>query len=283
MPPSMNTRMIRSIAVAIDCSPHSKAALEAAAEMAARLNAELIGIFVEDINLLHMAGLPFAEEVRLYSTSTVKLDTEQLERLFRLQARQAREMLQHIAEARALRHSFRVLRGMVPEQLMLAAPEADILVLGRIGRSPSCCKGVGSTARRVVSEASMSVMLMRPGITAADGPLLLLYDGSEAAKRALGTALEIAGPSSTLHLLVTDANPEAEERYKLEVEEMARPSGIDVESHHLPFTDGETLARFIRMIDSGLVVIGEGMNLPDESIRELIEEIDYPVLVVREG
>jgi len=126
MSSTMKNRIIQSIAVAIDCSPHSKASLEAAAEMAARLKAELIGIFVEDINLLRVAGLPFAEEVRLYSATTTKLDAGELERLLRQQAKQARELLQRTAEARTLRHTFRVLRGMVPEQLMQGAPEADI-------------------------------------------------------------------------------------------------------------------------------------------------------------
>ncbi|TNJ38520.1 universal stress protein [Chlorobaculum thiosulfatiphilum] len=276
----MTHRIIHSIAVAIDCSPHSKASLEAAAEMAVRLKAELIGIFVEDIDLLHMAGLPFAEEIRLYSATTGKLDTAQLERLLRLQAQQASEMLRLSAESRTLHHTFRVLRGMVPEQLMLAAPEADMLVLGRSGRSPSCRKGLGSTARAAL-EGTMNVMLMRPGVTAAEGPLLVLCDGSEASKRALRTALEIAGPKSTLNLLVTDPAPDAVERCKEETNSLLNGRAIEVEYYHLPFTEGKQLATFIKMIDSGLLVIGEGMNLPAETLRELIDNIDYPVLMVR--
>ncbi|NTW54608.1 MAG: universal stress protein [Chlorobaculum sp.] len=277
----MKNRIIQSIAVAIDCSPHSKASLEAAAEMAARLKAELIGIFVEDINLLRVAGLPFAEEVRLYSATTTKLDVGELERLLRQQAKQARELLQRTAEARTLRHTFRVLRGMVPEQLMQGAPEADILVLGRSGRSPSCRKGLGSTARTALSECKMNVMLMRPGVTASEGPLLLLYDGTEAAKRALSTALEIAGPTSTLHLLVTEADLDAIERCKEVTAAIVSGRAIETEYYHLPFRDSRQLVSFIRMIDSGLVVIGEGMNLPPETLRELIDDIDYPVLLVR--
>lgn len=281
MPASIESRLIRSIAVAIDCSPHSKASLDAAAEMASRLKAELIGIFVEDINLLNIAGLPFAEEIRFYSSSTGKLDTGELERMLRLQARQAHELLQQSAEPRKVRHSFRVVRGMVSEQIMTAAPEADILVLGRSGRSPSCRKGLGSTARTALNEGTMPVLLMRPGITAAEGPLLVLFDASDASRRALSLALAIAAPASTLHLLVTDPDPEAPEQYRQETKALVSAAGIETEYHHLPFTKGVQLARFIRMIDSGLLIIGEGMNLPADTIRELIDEIDYPVLLVR--
>jgi len=278
----MKTGLIRSIAVALDCSPHSRASLDAAAEMAARLQAELIGIFVEDINLLHMAGLPFIEEVRRYSATTGKLDTDQLERLLRLQARQAREMLQHTADAHTIHHTFRVLRGMVPEELMAAAPEADILVLGRSGRSPSCRKGLGSTARSALYEGKKTVLLMRPGVTAAEGPLLVLYDGSESSKHALETALEIAGPESTLHLILTDPASDAEKHSRQAVGLIVESSGIPTEYHHLPLTDGHQLARYIRLIDSGLLVLGDRTNLPDETLRDLVNDIDYPVLIVRQ-
>lgn len=281
MQSSTKTGSIRSIAVALDCSPHSRASLEAAAEMAARLGAELVGIFVEDINVLRLAGLPFVNEVRSFSAKTEKLDTGRIERLLGLQAKEARLMLQQAAEARAIRHSFRVLRGIVPEELMSAAPEADILVLGRSGRSPACRKGLGSTARAALTKGTKSVLLMRPGITATEGPLLLLYDGSEGSRHALGTTLELAGPKSTLHLLITDPSSDAEERCRQELSSTIELSGIETQYHHLPLSDGRQLVRLIRMIDSGLLVLSDRMNLPAETLNLLVNDIDYPVLVVR--
>ncbi|NTU57396.1 MAG: universal stress protein [Chlorobiaceae bacterium] len=281
MPSSIKTGAIRSIAVALDCSPHSRASLDAAAELAARLKAELIGIFVEDINLLHLAGLPFFEEVRLYSTTTEKLDPDQLERLLRLQARQAGEMLQRTSETFRLRHTFRALRGIVPEIIMSAATDADMIVLGRSGRSPSCRKGLGSTAMAAFWEGKKSVMLMRPGVTAADGPLMVLYDGSESSRHALETALAISGPESSLHLIVTNPDPDAEEHCRHEVGALVESSGIAAEYHHLALTDPHQFARYVRMIDSGLLVLGNRLNIPEEILRTLVDEIDYPVLMVR--
>ena len=67
--------VIRRILVALDASRHSLAALEAAAELAARLKAELVGLFVEDIDLLRLAGLPFAREIRYPSAIIQQLDS----------------------------------------------------------------------------------------------------------------------------------------------------------------------------------------------------------------
>jgi nucleotide-binding universal stress UspA family protein len=278
---NMDTKAIRTIVVAIDCSPHSKASLDAAATMASRLKAELVGIFVEDLNLLRMAGLPFTEEIRLYSSTTAKIDEEQLERVLKLQAREARELLERTVAGLTVPHTFRVLRGMVSEQLISAATGADILVLGRSGRSPTCRKGLGSTARSALAESDRTVMLMRPGFPIPTGPLLVLFDGSEGSKRALGTAIAVAGPENTLQLILLSADNGEERQLRNEAEAMIRTSGIPAEYHHLPPVGGNQLARFIRMIDSGLLVLSDRMNLPEAVFRELVNDIDYPVLVVR--
>ena len=49
----------RRIVVAIDGTPTSLAALEATGELASAWGAELVGLFVEDTNLLRMASLPY--------------------------------------------------------------------------------------------------------------------------------------------------------------------------------------------------------------------------------
>jgi K+-sensing histidine kinase KdpD len=51
---------IRRILVALDASPDSLAALKTAADLARRMEAELMGLFVEDIELLRMADSPYA-------------------------------------------------------------------------------------------------------------------------------------------------------------------------------------------------------------------------------
>ena len=55
------------ILVALDASPRSLAALSTAGALAAELDAELSGLFVEDINLQRLLALPFAREFCLLS------------------------------------------------------------------------------------------------------------------------------------------------------------------------------------------------------------------------
>ena len=119
---------IRRITV-VQESAQAARALDAVAETAAALEAELTGLFVENVELLHFAGLPFAREIGAFSARA--LDVRTMERRLRSQAEEARRALAAAAEGKPLRWSFRIERGSVPEQVRGALAEADLVVLLR--------------------------------------------------------------------------------------------------------------------------------------------------------
>ena len=273
---------IRSIAVGIDCSPHSLASLKTAADLASRMHAELLGIFVEDINLLRLTELPFCQEIRQYSPAPEKIESTELERMLRSQARQAEASLQREAEIFRVRHSFSVRRGNVPKEVLAAALQADLLVLGRSGRSPTCRKGLGSTARSALAGNLKSILLMHAGYAAENEAVLVLCDGSDASKAALAIAIRMLRPGNTLHILLLPQYEGHEHLLESELSGQLPPGILRVEYHVLPHvSDSRILARYIRMADSGLLVLSDRMNLPAETVHNLINDIDYPILLVR--
>ncbi|MCX6178081.1 MAG: universal stress protein [Chlorobiales bacterium] len=271
---------IRHIAVALDCSPHSIASLTAAAELARLMHADLTGIFVEDINLLRMAELPFCHEVRMYSSETEKFDFSRLERSLKLQAKAAADALQRIAGQFMVNYSFRVYRGIVPAEVILAALDADLLVLGRSGRSPTCRKGLGSTAKKALAEGKKPVLFIQPGFSAREWTILVLYDGSEGSKQALEAALDMIQPGSTLNVLILGETHEESAKMERELSEIIKLPGSTLVYHHLPLKNEKSLLRYIRMINSGLLVLSDRMKISREIVHGLINEIDYPVLLV---
>ncbi|EAT58151.1 universal stress protein [Chlorobium ferrooxidans] len=280
IPPEEHNILFRHITVALDCSAHSNASLNAAAELARLMQADLTGIFVEDINLFRMADLPFSHEIRMYTAEPEKIDTVQLERSVKLQAREAESSLQRVAGECNVEYSFRVCRGVVPTEVIAAAPDEDLLVLGRSGRSPSCRKGLGSTARRALAEGKKPLLLMRPGFSASEGSLLVLYDGSEGAHLALSTAISLKKSGNTLHLLLLAESYEESLEMERELKQERALTNIAVEFHHLPLNNGKTVVRYIRMAASGLLILSDRMKLSRESVHDLVREIDYPVLLV---
>ena len=280
MTEQLKRTLIRHIAVALDCSPHSIASLGAAAELARLMNADLTGIFVEDINLLRMAELPFCHEIRMYTSESEQFDASNLERSLKVQARAAEESLKRIADDLMVKQSFRVLRGIVPSEVIAAADESDLLVLGRSGRSPTCRKGLGSTARKALEEGKKPILFIRPGFSAKDWPVLVLYDGSEGSQQALGAALSIINPDVTLSVLILGKTPEESIQLEQVISGKIALPGMNIEFHHLPRTDGKTLMRYIRLVDSGLLVLSDRMKMSREEVHTLINDIDYPVLLV---
>lgn len=119
---------VRRIVVGLDTGPRTRAALEAAAHLAASMQAELVGLFVEDVELLHFAGLPFAREVGYPSASLRPLDVAAMERALRAAAEEVRRTLATVAAHGPLSWSFRTARGAVPDALRAAAAEGGIVV-----------------------------------------------------------------------------------------------------------------------------------------------------------
>jgi nucleotide-binding universal stress UspA family protein len=122
-------REAKRILVALDASAHSLKSLEAAAALAIKEQAELIGLFVEDINLFRTAELPFVREIRLPSASEEQMDPARLKRELRVRAAQICQTFAEIADRAQLRWSFQIVRGNVPSELVTASSSFDFLLL----------------------------------------------------------------------------------------------------------------------------------------------------------
>jgi hypothetical protein len=121
---------IERICVALDASPFAHAALDAAAELALQLKAELSGLFVEDVNLLRTAAYSFTREMGLSSGVSRPLRLDEVERALRTRAEGARAALAERSAALQLRWSFQTIRGAGVAPLLTLATEASVAVIG---------------------------------------------------------------------------------------------------------------------------------------------------------
>lgn len=95
-------------------------------EVARGMQAELLGLFLEDIELLNLAGMPFAREICFPCATARSLDLARIERGMRA----ARERLEAAfrASAEDRPHAFRVARGSWSETLIEMVEQADVVV-----------------------------------------------------------------------------------------------------------------------------------------------------------
>jgi nucleotide-binding universal stress UspA family protein len=271
---------IRRILVALDASRDSLAALEAAAELAASLEAELQGIFVEDANLLRVAGLSVAREVRYPFAAPARLDRARMERALRAQAVQARRALAQASERRHVRWSFRVVRGEVALEVLAAAVEADLLTLGKASRPLTRRVRLGSTARAAAAEAPCCVLMLQRDV-GIRSPVVVTYDGTPTALKALMMAARLArqqGGDLTV-LTLADA-PDAAQRLQAEAADLLRGRRLVVRYRQLLNAGRATVAHEVRAEGSGVLVLS-GTVLSEEALQVLLDEVDCPVLLVR--
>jgi nucleotide-binding universal stress UspA family protein len=275
---------LRRILVALDASAHSLAAVEAAADLAAAMQAEMEGLFVEDINLIRLASLPCTREVR-HTASLASLDLEQMERALKAQAAEARQALAAAARRAHVQWSFHVARGRVAHEVLAAAAAADLVTLGKLGRSRSPQARLGSTVLRVLAGAPVALLLVEQWRVRAHGlrPVLVVYDGSEGAGRALQAAVRLAeasGVNLTVVLLADDSD--AIRDLKLAVAHSLEGRSIEVRWQALASAEGHSLLQIIQSDDAALLVLSlASSRLPQATVGKLLDHIRNPVLLIR--
>jgi len=277
-----STRIFGRILVALDDSPHSRAALDMAVRLAADLDAELEGLFVKDENLLRAAQLPFAEEVRTHSVSPKNLTDRRVERQLRYQAERAEAALQEATEQAEVAYNFRVVEGHVTRELLQSAEEADLLALGKTS-THSSRRRLGSTSKTLLSESPTPVLVLRRAVQRRR-PILTYYDGSEAAQSALRVAAGLASRGAThpltVYLPMTDE--EEMDRLRTEVEVGYGNRVAQLEIRPLTEVERNRIATLARREGHGLFVVPGGCSpLDDTSLQRFLYELDRPLLVVR--
>jgi nucleotide-binding universal stress UspA family protein len=273
-------KQIQRILVALDASSHSLAGLEAAVALASKLDAEILGVYVEDINLLRLAEMPFASELGQYSSRPRKLDTGQLERQLRIHADRARQALLEAAEAADLAWSFRVVRGSIPVELIAATQDTDLIILGQRGWSNFV--QVGSTTQTIMDQARKLTLILRSGNRLGKS-VMAVFDGSPVGEEALSFAGSLAQERDG-NLTVVLIAPDREKAQNLhqEVASWAERNRLPIAFRWLKGLDARMICYLAQTEGSGVLVVGrESPGLTEEALLAILIDIKCPVMVVR--
>jgi nucleotide-binding universal stress UspA family protein len=268
------------IVVAFDETPLGELALEAAAGLASALNAELAGLFVEDVELMRMAELPFARELGLISAATRPLGTSDVERAFRLQAERTRALLEEVASAFDLRWSFQVVRGQALAAALQYLSDVDVVVFGKgahgyVARSMGIrplAGLLGSAARR--HRERFRRLTLRP--------IALLFDGSRRAWRTLSVAYALAATAKTrLTLLVLAEDRETFERERELVKAWLAERGAAALFVWLRNLDATGIAQIVKGEDAVALLWHDGAARQDrERFRTLLTALGCPLVLI---
>lgn len=246
------------IVVALNLLRRDVEALELAASLAARRQAQLLALYVEDRNLANLAELPFAKEVGRISAAERKIEGSRLQRATRTQAEKIQRLLGEMNRDLRIETDFKTVSGHFMSAVFAEAAQVDILFLSRRTE-------VESPGRRPSPEAARSA------------PVWAVYDGSPESERALRLGLEFAEPDASGLCVTLPAGSDAEfdalcVRVLSLCPDAAQPRLVRADP-----SDGAQLRRRIRRTGCRLLVL---KRCDDQLLETLAEAAECPVVLV---
>lgn len=164
--------------------------LEAAAEVAAVRRLPLVGLIVEDVELLSSAGLPFAREIGRFSGLPRRLDADEVERRMRAEHERLRARLAEAAHRHGIVAELEIDRGQRVEAALARLSSADTLVI----RRATALERPLALVEQVLIAAHCAVLLTgsRAPVLAGRGAPMALVEEENGAERVAASAADLA-------------------------------------------------------------------------------------------
>lgn len=180
----MNNRVER-VLVVINAAPRRDDALDAGMELASSFRAPLMALFVEDINLVRLSGLPFAKELDRSSGVLRPLDPHSLDRALEAEARKLKTRLRAESKRKRISASMQIVRGHYVRTAMQMARTQDIVLV--------------DDAKQATTTGASSHRWQQP--------VWVLYDGTQQGRRALALAASLGQSYDVDVVILTAADP----------------------------------------------------------------------------
>jgi hypothetical protein len=272
------TKEINRVIVPLDAASEAGTAIDTAAHLAARWRVPLHGVFIEDEELIDLAGLPFARQVTL-GAGLELLTKAHVEDYFRAFAERARRELGAAADRHEVTWSFEVVRG--PLAVDALRGERDFVVAGPATRpigghfriSSHCWSWMGTIAR--------PFLLAKREWGSGGSVLTLLRGRGPESARTLDIAAQIAGFRSGSLTVAGAPDVAGSDDFTAWVSELLEGHSLRVQTEPAA-TEPAALRQRIIELDCRLLVLeaSEQDTQPDE-LRDLVEQLACDVLIIR--
>ena len=270
---------IRRILLTLSTDGEPLVEFESIMRLALALDAELEALFVEDVDVLRLAALPFAHEVGMASAQRRQLRDVDMERALRAQAARAQIALASVAVPARVRWSFRVTRGQIVAQVTQAALTADLITV-TLGGEPVQLLRSRAVVRSMLTSTARP-MLVLPAGSRLESPLLVVYDGSSAGQRALLLAQQLGGDRPGAIQLVLVPRSQDLETLRRTGESLLGESGAASRYRVLASCTPEALAQAVHAEAAGTLLLPLQPDLmAPAQVALLLERVRCPVLLV---
>lgn len=278
--PRPHTR-IRRLLLALDGTCSDDECLVIAVELAARLEVDLLGLFVEDVNVLRSASLPFVHQVSPLNAAPYPFELEETERELKGFASRLERQLSAAADQRRVKWSFQVVRGIASREVAKAALDTDLVAIAETTPRSLAYLSTTRAVREAVREAGRTLLLLRPGVK-VEGPIVLVYDGSPAADEAVDVALKLlVGIDAALEVFLVRESADRAAQLTQLLRERAAGHGTPIRIHRFTSGDFSMVRRALLEMNAGFLILPtHDATLTARIVDEITQGLPCPVLLV---
>jgi len=273
---------IRRVVVAVDTSTENVRTVEAAADLAALMQAELFGLFVEDPRLLELEDHPTTRKIDLPGGFGGEIEKGSMQRELRAMSRRAQELLARASEQRHVEWTFETVRGGVEAELRSAAVEGDLVVAESAGRTIQRGMRMQPRTRQAVENLDRPVLYLQRGPRPTRS-IVVVYDETPEREAVLDAAIRMfGGPVSLLTVLLAAGDRDEADALRERAEEQLSQAGVPAHYRRVSTDSVEWIAEAVNTVHGDFLIQSANSEpLDSDSIEELLRAVDCPVLLMR--
>lgn len=244
----------RRITLTIDADSYTPNTVDIAVALAASLNAQLQGLFIEDSDLSRLVDLPCSTEITFPFATERALNKSSLQRSLRALGTQARDYLAKTAEGSSVQWNFSTISGKRTEVALTSTDESELLIIGQ------------------ASNYHMPAMHQR-----RSRRILLIDDYSPSLLAALKVILEQTAATTTMELVLIGDNRSEKAESTENIENLMR-NVQNLSISRLPLND---VGQVLKLVDMSPDYVIISQNKPQLLIQKILQESVCPVILVK--
>ena len=259
----------RRLLFVLDALSDSMLGAEVAALLARRFAADLAALYVESEDLARLAGHSGAGFVANRPAASALPGTASgaasgladIAETLRAKMAEGRRAVERASRARAVPASFETRRGSMAAAVAERAGIFDLVVIGwSESLTTFDATRPGSMIESLAEQAPGSILFLGQGraqrTTGGAGTVVVLFDGSAAAARAVETAAAIAeADDATLNVVLATPRLDSAALWRDEIAGRLAATDVRVAFLHLPETRPETLGTALAALGPGMAVV----------------------------
>lgn len=267
------TDLPRRVLAGFGSMADESATIEAALALARALESDVAGHFIEDTDLLNLAGLPFARFVRAADTSIQQVGADQMRRELERAALAWKRALYAGAERSSIRCTFQSSAGQYSAEIAKAPGPSDFIVFNPANLPHRHPQALARLLHALRGAAGTALLPERAART-AEGPVVIVT-GDAGSEQLLAMAARLTRILGRSALILTE---QADMRGLRERAHALFTSDIDIQQLH----DSGSLAQVLSRLHPSFVIVERSIPVADSTGASLLlRAAAAPLLLLR--